>query len=61
MAEKELVICDECGGLFFKGVPGWKHYAQNVRMYSMATPIVTTIFKMEGVCIATGTAQRANM
>ena len=46
---------------FSKEVQKWKHYAQNVPMYSMATQIVTIIFRMEGVCIAIGTDQRANM
>lgn len=46
---------------FSKEVQKWKHYAQSVLICSMDTKIVTTIFKMEGVCIATGMAQRVNI
>ena len=48
MAEKELALCDECGSLFFKG-SSQMMVARNVPMFSMATRIVTIIFRMVGV------------
>ena len=59
MAEKELALCDECGSLFFKGSSQMMGLCQNVPMFSMATRIVTIIFRMAGVSPATGMAQRA--
>ena len=58
MAEKELALCDECGSLFFKGSSQMMGLCQNVPMFSMATRIVTIIFRMAGVSTAIGTAQR---
>ena len=58
MAEKELALCDECGSLFFKGSSQMMGLCQNVPMFSMATRIVTIIFRMAGVSTATGMAQR---
>ena len=49
MAEKELALCDECGSLFFKGSSQMMGLCQNVPMFSMATRIVTIIFRMAGV------------
>ena len=49
MVEKELVVCDECGSLFFKGSSQMMGLCQNVPMFSMATQIVPTIFRMAGV------------
>jgi hypothetical protein len=49
MAEKELALCDECGSLFFKGSSQMMGLCQNVPMFSMATRIVTIIFRM-AVC-----------
>ncbi len=49
MAEKELALCDECGSLFFKGSSQMMGLCQNVLMFSMATRIVTIIFRM-AVC-----------
>ena len=48
MAEKELALCDECGSLFFKGSQ-MMGLCRNVPMFSMATRIVTIIFRMAGV------------
>ena len=60
MAEKELALCDECGSLFFKGSSQMMGLCQNVPMFSMATRIVTIIFRMAGVWTAIGTAQKAS-
>ena len=49
MAEKELAVCDECGSLFSKGSSQMMGLCQNVPMFSMATRIVTIIFRMAGV------------
>ena len=43
MAEKELVLCDECGSLFFKGSSQMMGLCQNVLMFSMATQIVPIV------------------
>ncbi len=49
MAEKELALCDECGSLFFFFFSQMMGLCQNVPMYSMATRIVSIIFRMAGV------------
>ena len=49
MAEKELALSDECGSLFFKGSSQMMGCARNVPIFSMATRIVTIIFRMAGV------------
>ena len=49
MAEKELALSDECGSLFFKGSSQMMGLCQNVPMFSMATRIVTIIFRIAGV------------
>jgi len=44
-----VALCDECGSLFFKGSSQMMGLCQNVPMFSMATRIVTIIFRMAGV------------
>ena len=49
MTEKELAVCDECGSLFFKGSSQMMGLCPECAMFSMATRIVTIIFRMAGV------------
>ena len=48
MVEKELVVCDECGSLFFKGSSQMMGLCPEYAHVSMAIRTLLIIFRMAG-------------